>query len=247
MATTTLQQAITAIKLGHKETGKRLLTQVLQASPQDETAWLWLAYAVDSDKQRRECLERVLSINPAHERARRGLATLGLSAPSLILSSPQANHSSASPAATCLKASSPIVPSLPAVEPVALASSPASEANSISPEKAENASRPKYLPLPWTIACLLITLAIIIGANLIERWQAWSQLAQSGVTTRATVIDTRTERDAYYVTYSFAAAGSNNDLTRFEKEERVRQELYNLLEPGSLIKVQYLFEQPAVV
>jgi hypothetical protein len=68
------------------------------------------------------------------------------------------------------------------------------------------------------------------------------------VTTRATVVDTRSEGDAYYVTYSFAVPdSSNSDLARFEKEERVRQELYNLLEPGSLIKVQYLFEQPAVV
>jgi hypothetical protein len=67
------------------------------------------------------------------------------------------------------------------------------------------------------------------------------------VTTRATVINTRSEGDAYYVTYSFAAPGPDSDIARYEKEERVRPELYNLLEPGSLIKVQYLFEQPAVV
>jgi hypothetical protein len=124
MATTTLQQAITAIKLGHKETGKRLLTQALQANPQDETAWLWLAYAVDSDQQRQECLERVLTINPADERARRGLAALGLAGPPLTLPSSQTNHSFTPSSAACLEASSPILdspqinlPKLPAVEP----------------------------------------------------------------------------------------------------------------------------------
>ena len=39
MATTTLQQAITAIKLGNKETGKRILTKILQDNYKNETEW----------------------------------------------------------------------------------------------------------------------------------------------------------------------------------------------------------------
>jgi hypothetical protein len=74
---TPLQQAITAIKAGDKQAGKRLLAETLQANPCEESAWIWMSAVVDSDVQRRDCLERVLAINPNNEIARQGLARLG--------------------------------------------------------------------------------------------------------------------------------------------------------------------------
>jgi type VI secretion system protein VasI len=71
-----LQQAIAAIKAGDKSTGKRLLAQVLQADPRNESAWLWLSYAVDNVAQKRQCLERVLKLNPANQTARRQLGAI---------------------------------------------------------------------------------------------------------------------------------------------------------------------------
>jgi type VI secretion system protein VasI len=71
-----LQQAIAAIKAGDKSTGKRLLAQVLRADPRNESAWLWLAYAVDDTGQKRECLERVLAISPSNEWAREQLESI---------------------------------------------------------------------------------------------------------------------------------------------------------------------------
>ncbi len=70
-----VQQARRAIQTGDNEKGQRLLAQVLQANPQDETAWLWMAVAIESPQKRRECLQRVLSINPDHALARQALAS----------------------------------------------------------------------------------------------------------------------------------------------------------------------------
>jgi len=70
-----LMRAIAAIKHGDKETGKRLLAQILQADPRNEIAWLCMTQAVDDAAQRRECLGRVLSINPNNQAALRMLTT----------------------------------------------------------------------------------------------------------------------------------------------------------------------------
>ena len=68
-----LQQAITAIKGGNKEKGKQILVETLKADPNNENAWLWMTKVVDSDKQRLQCLEQVLRINPDNETAKRGI------------------------------------------------------------------------------------------------------------------------------------------------------------------------------
>lgn len=71
-----LQRAIAAIRSGDKATGKRLLAQVLQAEPNNQTAWLWMSAVVDTDEERAQCLERVLEINPHNETAQGGLEAL---------------------------------------------------------------------------------------------------------------------------------------------------------------------------
>jgi hypothetical protein len=78
---TLLQTAIQAIKAGDKATGRRLLAEALRADPGNEQAWLWMSGVVDSDEQQRQCLERVLVINPANALARQGLAALQHKAP----------------------------------------------------------------------------------------------------------------------------------------------------------------------
>ncbi len=77
MMSETLQRAITEIRSGDKETGQRLLAEVIRNDPRNETAWLWMSSAIDSDDHRRYCLERVLAINPQNQTARQGLEALG--------------------------------------------------------------------------------------------------------------------------------------------------------------------------
>jgi hypothetical protein len=71
-----LQRAIAAIQSGHKATGRRLLAQFLLTNPRNETAWLWMAWVIDTEKRRRDCLEQALILNPNHEAARRGLEAI---------------------------------------------------------------------------------------------------------------------------------------------------------------------------
>ncbi len=71
-----LHQGITAYKAGDKITARRLLGRATAMNTQDERAWLWLSAAVESDKERLTCLEKVLAINPNNKPAQRGLAAL---------------------------------------------------------------------------------------------------------------------------------------------------------------------------
>ena len=76
MSSATLPRAIASIRSGDQGAGKPLLAEVICDDPGNETAWLWMSATVDSDQQRRTCLERVLAPNPHHETARRGLEAL---------------------------------------------------------------------------------------------------------------------------------------------------------------------------
>jgi len=231
---TTLQQAIDTIKRGDKKTGKQLLTKVLRTDSQNEIAWLWMAYVVDSNVHRRECLARVLTINPRNENAWRGLTQLN-----------QRKPLSASPPASPLPPSDGAV--TPAVEPV-VAQPQIAESDEIFARAEPVASRSGHFWIWWVILFLLATTGIFVGANLSERWGIWSQFAQSGVTTYATVVDARLSEDGnYYATYNFQVPALTGDFKQLEKEERINQAFYDHLRPGSLIKVQYLFEQPVVV
>ena len=71
-----LQNAVRAIKSGNKVDGKRILVQILRVEPENEDAWLWMTYVVDMDRQRRDCLQQVLKINPDNKMAQRGMDIL---------------------------------------------------------------------------------------------------------------------------------------------------------------------------
>lgn len=71
-----LQKAINLIKLGQKRAGGQLLAEFVKHHPQNESAWLWLAYCADTDKQKIYCLNKALSINPQNEMARKELQKL---------------------------------------------------------------------------------------------------------------------------------------------------------------------------
>jgi len=71
-----LKQGIAALKAGQKAEARRLLKQVVQQDKDNETAWLWLSGAVDTDRERIHCLRETLRINPDNQHARRGLEKL---------------------------------------------------------------------------------------------------------------------------------------------------------------------------
>lgn len=62
-----------ALLAGDKPRAQALLTAAVRLQPQSEDAWMWLSGTHDDPAQMAECLERVLSINPANQQAREGL------------------------------------------------------------------------------------------------------------------------------------------------------------------------------
>jgi len=72
-----LQQAIASAKRGERALARQQLEQVIARDENNELAWIWLAGVVNTPRERRVCLERVLAINPSNERARQALAQLG--------------------------------------------------------------------------------------------------------------------------------------------------------------------------
>jgi hypothetical protein len=71
-----LQHGIEALKAGRKAEARTLLMQVVQRDQYNELAWLWLSGAVETDDERRTCLENVLAINPHNSVAEQGLDSL---------------------------------------------------------------------------------------------------------------------------------------------------------------------------
>ena len=73
-----LERGIAALKAGLKEEAHQLLSQVVEQDERNEMAWLWISGVVDTDTERRICLENVLAINPNNGIAKRGLERLGV-------------------------------------------------------------------------------------------------------------------------------------------------------------------------
>ena len=71
-----LDEGIALLRAGNRDEARQKLMQVIKADERNESAWLYLSEAVDSDEDRQICLENVLTINPANERAERELTAL---------------------------------------------------------------------------------------------------------------------------------------------------------------------------
>jgi len=71
-----LKGGIEAAKAGEKDKARRLLEQVVEADPDNETAWLWLSAVMETRVERIRCLETALKINPANQDAKMALEWL---------------------------------------------------------------------------------------------------------------------------------------------------------------------------
>ena len=67
-------RGVAAARGGQKTVAATLLRQTVKLNPQHEQAWLWLSGVLDQPEDVAFCLRAVLGINPANERAERGLA-----------------------------------------------------------------------------------------------------------------------------------------------------------------------------
>jgi hypothetical protein len=74
-----LIQAMTAKQSGNLTLAKQLLSQALVQNPSNEGAWMLMADVVGDAKLRRDCLERVLGINPGNTAASLALTKMDTS------------------------------------------------------------------------------------------------------------------------------------------------------------------------
>lgn len=70
------QRGVAAARGGQRRVAAGFLTRSVKLDPQNESAWLWLSGVLDDPHQVAFCLNSVLKINPANERAQRGLRWL---------------------------------------------------------------------------------------------------------------------------------------------------------------------------
>ncbi len=71
-----LERGIAAARAERKEEAEEILRQAVALDPHNERAWLWLSAVVEGIEAQRECLQRVLKINPSNSFARSGLSFL---------------------------------------------------------------------------------------------------------------------------------------------------------------------------
>jgi hypothetical protein len=71
-----VRQALAAMKAGRKDDARTILLDVVEQDERHEAAWLYLSALVDTLEEQQICLENVLAINPANEKARKGLETV---------------------------------------------------------------------------------------------------------------------------------------------------------------------------
>ncbi len=71
-----LRTGIEAARRGDKATASHLLRQVVDITPNNEVAWMWLASALDNLQERKSALEQAIRINPSNARAQQALEQL---------------------------------------------------------------------------------------------------------------------------------------------------------------------------
>jgi len=89
-----LTRAVQLIKDGDKTAALPILKEVVQAEPNNESAWLWLYSCVEKVEQKKYCLQQALKINPNNQNARNALLKLEKQE---TVNSPLANREAVSP------------------------------------------------------------------------------------------------------------------------------------------------------
>ena len=70
------KEAIEAIANGQRQRARDILVRLLRADQSNPEYWLWMSSLVDTPKERRYCLKRVLRLDPGNKSAQRGLLSI---------------------------------------------------------------------------------------------------------------------------------------------------------------------------
>ncbi|MBN1450154.1 MAG: PH domain-containing protein [Anaerolineales bacterium] len=70
------QQGVDALKSGDKSRARQFLQRAVETDPSDVQAWLWLSRAVETDREKAQCLQQALRLDPDNPMAAKGLTQL---------------------------------------------------------------------------------------------------------------------------------------------------------------------------
>lgn len=73
-----VRAGIEAYRAGKQAEARKLLEKAIELDDYNEQAWMWLSAVVETEEEKRTCLENVVVINPDNEEAKRGLKMLGV-------------------------------------------------------------------------------------------------------------------------------------------------------------------------
>lgn len=73
-ASALIERGVAALRARRRDEARELLRQATEADPRNAQAWLWLSAAVEGVDAQRECLYKVIEIEPNNSIARSGLA-----------------------------------------------------------------------------------------------------------------------------------------------------------------------------
>lgn len=76
-----LHKGLEQLESGDRRGAAQVFVGMLRQDPQIEAAWWWLTACVDTEQQKRDCLQRVLELNPWNEEARNALDQLDFNLP----------------------------------------------------------------------------------------------------------------------------------------------------------------------
>lgn len=158
MSADKLNSAIAAFQAGDKATAKTLFQEVISTDPNNDTAWYYFAALQDDPARRRAALQKVLEINPEHQRAREVLAAMD--AAQAATSSTAAGVPPARPPASSQPAAVPPPPPASAAPPKVKADAPAGAAGFALPVKIPGAPE---------------------RVTVNELWQDWLEMFMAGV------------------------------------------------------------------
>lgn len=71
-----LQQISSLIQSGDTASARPLLSEVMKERPNDPEAWYLAAYITDDKEKRLQALEKVIALDPTHEKAQKALAVM---------------------------------------------------------------------------------------------------------------------------------------------------------------------------
>ncbi|HLC34057.1 MAG TPA: tetratricopeptide repeat protein [Anaerolineales bacterium] len=73
----TFAEAVAAARAGRRAQARLLLGRLLRADQANPEYWLWLSAVADNERERAQCLQSLVKLDPQHPAARAGLRLLG--------------------------------------------------------------------------------------------------------------------------------------------------------------------------